>query len=227
MWDGPTGEGLNRAHLVKACEDSLRRLQTDYIDLYYAHSDDANTPLCDTLRTFDRLVKTGKVRAIAASNYSADRLEEALAVSEREGFARYDGLQPRYNLIDRQPFEGELAPACRRHGLGVAVYYALASGFLSGKYRRPEDIEGRARAAALKQYANERGWRLVAALHAVAKRLASTPATVSLAWLMAQPVVTAAIASATSVAQLDELLKATDLTLDAESLAELDAAGAS
>jgi len=218
------GAGLTPAQIERSVEDSLRRLQTDHIDLYYAHSDDANTPLRDTLEVFDRLVKSGKVRAIAASNYSAQRLEEALAVSEREGFARYEGLQPRYNLFDRQPFESELAPMCQRHGLGVAVYYALASGFLSGKYRRPEDIEGRARAAALKQYANERGWRIVAALHAVATRLSSTPATVAVAWLMAQPTVTAAIASATSIEQLDALLKATALTLDAASLAELDAA---
>ena len=153
-------------------------------------------------------------------------MEEALSVSSNEGYARYEGLQPRYNLIDRLPFESELAPVCQRHGIGVAVYYALASGFLSGKYRRLEDIQGRARAAALKQYSNERGWRVVAALHAVAQRLSSTPATVALAWLMAQPGVTSAIASATSLEQLEDLLKASELTLDSSSLAELDAASA-
>ncbi|MFL6664055.1 MAG: aldo/keto reductase [Rhizobacter sp.] len=220
------GAGLTPAQIERGAEDSLRRLQTDHIDLYYAHSDDATTPLDDTLAAFDRLVKSGKVRAIAASNYGAQRLEEALAASERAGVARYEGLQPRYNLLDREPFESELAPVCRRHGLGAAVYYALASGFLSGKYRRPEDTEGRARAAALKQYSNERGWRVVNALHGVARRLSSTPAAVALAWLMARPAVTSAIASATSVEQLDELLKATALTLDADSIAELDAASA-
>jgi aryl-alcohol dehydrogenase-like predicted oxidoreductase len=220
------GPGLAPALIERGVEDSLRRLQTDRIDLYYAHSDDPKTPLRDTLEAFDRLVKAGKVRAIAASNYSAERLEEALAVSAREGYARYEGLQPQYNLIDRQPFESTLAPVCLRHGLGVATYYSLASGFLSGKYRRPEDIEGRPRSGALKEYANERGWRIVAALHAVAERLSSTPAAVALAWLMAQPAVTSAIASATSVKQLDELLKATELTLDAASRAELDAASA-
>ena len=220
------GAGLTPAQIERGAEDSLRRLQTDYIDLYYAHSDDATTPLPDTLAAFDRLVKAGKVRAIAASNFNAQRLEEALSVSSSEGLVRYEGLQPRYNLIDRLPFESELAPVCLRHGLGVAVYYALASGFLSGKYRRQEDIQGRARAAALKQYSNERGWRVVAALHAVAQRLSSTPATVALAWLMAQPGVTSAIASATSLEQLEDLLKASELTLDSSALAELDAASA-
>jgi len=220
------GVGLTPAQIERGAEDSLRRLQTDCIDLYYAHSDDATTPLPDTLAAFDRLVKAGKVRAIAASNFNAQRLEEALLVSSSEGFVRYEGLQPRYNLIDRLPFESELAPVCQRHGIGVAVYYALASGFLSGKYRRLEDIQGRARAAALKQYSNERGWRVVAALHAVAQRLSSTPATVALAWLMAQPGVTSAIASATSLEQLEDLLKASELTLDSSALAELDAASA-
>ena len=220
------GPGLAPAQIERSVEDSLRRLQTDHIDLYYAHSDDAKTPLRDTLGAFDRLVKGGKVRAIAASNYSAARLEEALAVSAHEGYARYEGLQPQYNLIDRQAFETTLAPVCMRHGLGVASYYSLASGFLSGKYRRPEDAQGRARAGALKQYFNDRGWRVVAALHAVAGRLSSTPAAVALAWLMTQPAVTAAIASATSVEQLDELLKAAGLTLDAAATAELAASSA-
>ena len=218
------GAGLAPAQIERGVEDSLRRLQTDHIDLYYAHSDDAKTPLRDTLGAFDRLVKAGKVRAIAASNYGAERLEEALAVSAHEGYTRYEGLQPQYNLVDRQAFESKLAPVCRHHELGVACYYSLASGFLSGKYRRPEDAEGRARATALKQYFNDRGWRIVAALHAVAKRLSSAPATVALAWLMVQPAITAAIASATSVEQRDELLKATALTLDAASLADLDGA---
>ena len=220
------GEGLAAAQIERSVEDSLQRLQTDYVDLYYAHRDDAKTPLQETLAAFDRLVKAGKVRAIAASNYGAERLDEALAVSAREGLARYEGLQPQYNLLDRQAFESALAPACQRHGIGVASYYSLASGFLSGKYRRPEDARGRARAGALKQYFNDRGWRVLAALDAGAQRLSSTPAAVALAWLMAQPAVTSAIASATSVAQLDELLKATRLKLDAEAIAQLGAASA-
>ncbi len=215
------GKGLTRAQIERGVDDSLRRLQIERVDLLYAHSDDADTPIEETLAAFDRLVKAGKARAIGASNYSAERLEEALAVSEREGLARYECVQPPYNLLDREPFEGSLAPVCRRHGLGVATYYSLASGFLSGKYRRPEDAEGRARASGVQKYFNPRGWRVVEALQRVAQRLASTPASVALAWVMAQPGVTSAIASATSIAQLDELLKASELRLDEATLAEL------
>ncbi len=221
------GEGLDRKRIETSVEDSLRRLQTDRIDLFYAHADDDKTPIEETLAAFDKLVRAGKVRAIGASNFSAARLEASLAVSKREGYARYECLQPLYNLADRQPFESELAPVCLRHGVAVANYFSLASGFLSGKYRRAEDAEGRARAPRLQQYFNERGWRIVDALHAAAKRLNATPSTVAIAWTMAQPAITSAIASATSVAQLDELLKATELTLDAASLAELQAASAS
>jgi aryl-alcohol dehydrogenase-like predicted oxidoreductase len=220
------GKGLARAKIERAVEDSLRRLQTDRIDLYYAHVDDADTPLEETLSAFDRLVKAGKVRALGASNFSGDRLEQALAISEREGWARYDCLQPLYNLMDRQPFESELAPVCTRRQVGVAHFYALASGFLSGKYRRAEDATGKARGARVKSYFNERGWQVVDALHRAAQRTDSTPAAVALAWAMAQPPVTSAIASATSVAQLDELLAATRLTLDADTLRDLDEASA-
>jgi len=215
------GKGLTRAKIERSVEDSLRRLQTDRIDLYYAHADDADTPLEETLSAFDRLVKAGKVRALGASNYSGERLEQALAISQREGWARYECLQPLYNLMDREPFESTLAPVCARHGIGVAHYFALASGFLSGKYRRPEDALGKAREARVKSYFNERGWRVVEALHRVAHRLDTTPAAVALAWAMAQPTITSAIASATSIEQLDELLGATRLTLDADTLREL------
>ncbi len=220
------GAGLDRVRIEKSVEDSLRRLQTDHIDLFYAHADDDKTPMQETLAAFDWLVKGGKVRAIGASNFSGARLEQALAVSEREGFARYECLQPQYNLVDRQPFESDLAPVCSQHGVAVANYFALASGFLSGKYRRVEDAEGRARAARVKNYFNERGLRILDALDAVAKRLHTTPSTVAIAWTMAQPAITSAIASATSIAQLDELLKAVDLNIDAESMAQLQAASA-
>jgi aryl-alcohol dehydrogenase-like predicted oxidoreductase len=220
------GPGLTRARIERSVEDSLRRLQTDRIDLFYAHQDDPTTPLEETLGAFDRLVKAGKVRALGASNYSGARLAEAIGVSEREGLARYECLQPEYNLMEREPFESELAPVCARHGLGVASYYSLASGFLSGKYRRPEDAEGRTRGGRVQKYFNARGWRVVEALVQVAQRLHSTPATVAIAWTIAQPTMTSAIASATSVEQLDALLKATELKLDRQSLDELDAASA-
>lgn len=220
------GAGLDRARIETSVEDSLRRLQTDHIDLFYAHADDDKTPLEETLAAFDRLVKAGKVRAIGASNYSAQRLEQALRISERDGLARYECLQPQYNLVDRQPFEAELAPACQRHGVAVANYFSLASGFLSGKYRRAEDAEGRARAPRVKGYFNERGLRILDALDRVAKRLGTTPSTVAVAWVMAQPAITSAIASATSIGQLDELLKAAELRIDAVSMAELQAASA-
>jgi aryl-alcohol dehydrogenase (NADP+) len=220
------GRGLQRARIERGVEDSLRRLQTDRIDLLYAHEDDAATPLEETLEAFDALVKAGKVRSLGASNHSAARLEQALAISERAGLARYECLQPQYNLVDREPVESTLAPVCLRHGLAVAPYFSLASGFLSGKYRRTEDAEGHARAPRLKQYFNERGWRVLQALLSVSQRLHAPPAAVAIAWVMAQPSITAAIASATSVAQLDELIAATRLALDRESLERLGAAGA-
>jgi aryl-alcohol dehydrogenase-like predicted oxidoreductase len=220
------GKGLKRAQIERGAEDSLRRLQIDCIDLYYAHEDDAETPLEDTLAAFDRLVKAGKVRAIGASNYTAERLEAALAVSAAHDFARYECLQPQYNLLDREPFDSTLAPLCARHQLGVATYFSLASGFLTGKYRRAEDAEGRPRAGGVKRYFNARGWRVLDALDAVAKRLDSTPAAVALAWVMSRPTITSAIASATSLDQLDELLQATALRLDAEALAALEKASA-
>lgn len=220
------GKGLKRAQIERGAEDSLRRLQVDCIDLYYAHQDDADTSLEESLAAFDRLVKAGKVRAIGASNYTAERLEAALAVSAAHGYARYECLQPLHNLMDREPFESTLGPVCARHELGVAPYYSLASGFLTGKYRRPEDAAGRPRAGGVKRYFSERGWRVLDALDAAATRLRSTPAAVALAWLMTQPTVTSAIASATTLAQLDELLQATELRLDAETLRVLGEASA-
>jgi aryl-alcohol dehydrogenase-like predicted oxidoreductase len=220
------GEGLDRARIERSVDDSLRRLQTDHIDLFYAHKDDDKTPLEETLETFDRLVKAGKVRAIGASNYSGARLAQALAISEREGWARYECLQPQYNLVDREPFESDLAPVCLKNEVAVANFFSLASGFLSGKYQRLEDTEGRARAPRLKSYFNARGMRILEALLAASTRLGTTPSTVAIAWTMAQPSITSAIASATSVAQLDELLRAAELRIDDASMAQLQAASA-
>ena len=225
MGDGHIG--LKPQRIREAVEASLRRLQTDRIDLYQAHKDDPDSPLEDTLGTFAELVKEGKVRAIGASNYEAPRLAQALAVSEQYGWPRYQSLQPLYNLYDRAVFERELQPLCEREGLGVINYYALASGFLSGKYRRPEDAAKSARGAGVtKKYLNERGLKILDALDAVAQRLGGTPTQVALAWNIAQRAVAAPIVSATSLDQLQDLIRAAQLKLDAQALAQLDAASA-
>ncbi|HET9645604.1 MAG TPA: aldo/keto reductase [Burkholderiaceae bacterium] len=215
------GQGLKPAQIERGVEDSLRRLRIERIDLLYAHRDDPDTALEDTLAAFDRLVRAGKVRAIAASNYTAERLEQALAISARNGLARYECLQPPYNLLEREPVEGSLAPLCRREGVGIAPYYSLAMGFLSGKYRRREDFQGRPRAMGLVKYDNARGWRVVETLHGVARRYGVPPASIAIAWVLAQPGITSAIASATSTAQLDELMRACNIKLDDQAVAEL------
>jgi aryl-alcohol dehydrogenase-like predicted oxidoreductase len=218
---------LEAAYVKRAVEDSLRRLQTDRIDLLYAHWDVPETPLEETLGAFDELVRAGKVRAIAASNFSAGRLAEALAISDREGLARYGALQPKYNLLDRDEYEGDVERLCRAEGLGVAPYYGLAAGFLTGKYARDGAAPDSVRAERVAgTYFDERGWRTLDAVRAVAERRAATPAQVALAWLMARPSVTAPIASATSVEQVRDLLGATDVELTPEDLGELDRAGA-
>jgi len=221
---GPDKKGLSPAYIRSAVEDSLKRLQTDHIDLYQSHTDDAATPLAATLGTYEELIKAGKVRAIGASNYSADRFEEALAVSEQHDLPRYESMQPNYNLYDRADFEAKLQDACIRNNVGVISYFSLASGFLTGKYRSEADIEGKSRARMVKKFLNDRGFRILDALDNVAKETASTPARVAIAWLMAQPGITAPIASATSLSQLEELFEATRLQLDAEQLKQLDAA---
>ena len=219
--------GLQPARIRAAVEASLRRLQVDCIDLYQAHKDDEATPLADTLEAFARLIEEGKVRAIGASNYSAARLAEALAVSAQAGLPRFESLQPLYNLYDRADFERELQPLCQREQLGVMNYYALAAGFLSGKYRTPEDAGQSARGASTcEKYLNERGLRILAGLDEAAQRSGSTPAQVAIAWLLAQPGVTAPIASATSLAQLDALVQAAQLRLDGETLELLAQASA-
>lgn len=214
--------GLRPARIRQAVEESLRRLQTDCIDLYQAHQDDPDTPLQDTLGLFARLVEEGKVRAIGASNYTPGRLAEALRTSEQLGLPRFESLQPLYNLYDRAVFEQELQPLCREAGVGVISYYSLAAGFLTGKYRSQQDVRKSPRGAnTVAKYLNARGLRILAALDAAAERTAATPAQVAIAWAMAQPGITAPIASATSLGQLGDLVKAPELALDSGSLALL------
>ena len=219
-------KGLSPANIQAACEDSLRRLRTDVIDLYQAHEDDPTVPLEDTLGAFARLIEQGKVRAIGASNYSAARLAEALELARRHGLPRFETLQPEYNLVDRAGYESELEPLVRTHDIGVIGYYALASGFLSGKYRSEADAaKSPARGAhVVRRYLNPRGKRILAALDDVACRHAASVAQVALAWLIARPGITAPIVSATSVAQLRELAAARTLLLSKADIAALDSA---
>ena len=206
-------KGLSAANIEAAVEDSLKRIGTDYIDIYFAHIDDETVPLEETLTAFDKLVKAGKVRALGASNYSAERLGQALNVSKEQGLARYEVVQPLYNLHDREDFESGLATWAQGHEVGVVSYFSLASGFLTGKYRSPEDLKGSARADFLQGYFSERGQRVLQELLAVSDEMSVPPAQVALAWLLSRPGVTAPIASATSLAQLDEILDAVTLSL--------------
>jgi len=217
-------EGLSAAVIERGIEASLRRLGTGHVDLYYSHKDDPATPFEETLGAFDRLVKAGKVRAIGASQIAADRLEQALAVSAREGLTPYTVLQTWYNLMDRARFEEALAGVAQRHGLGVLPFYGLANGFLTGKYRSEADLKKSIRGDRSLPYLNERGFAVLAALDAVAAEVGATPAQVALAWNAAQAAITAPIASATSVAQVEELVGAMTLELDAGQLERLSAA---
>jgi aryl-alcohol dehydrogenase-like predicted oxidoreductase len=219
---GDGKQGLKAAYIRQAVEDSLQRLQTDYIDVYQAHKDDAETPLEETLGAFDELVKQGKVRYIGASNYTGARLAEALETSRKNGFASYVSLQPHYNLVERDPFETDLLPVVEKHQVGVIPYFSLASGFLTGKYRGQKDTENVARGPMVQKYLNDWGFGVVAALDEVANAHGSTPARVALAWLIAQPGITAPIASATNEKQLADLAEAAKLKLDAESIRKLD-----
>jgi aryl-alcohol dehydrogenase-like predicted oxidoreductase len=223
---GPGRKGLSRQHIRRSVEDSLRRLRTDYIDLYQSHADDPDTPLEETLDTYSELIKEGKVRAIGASNYDAPRLLQALQTSQRQDYPRYESLQPQYNLYDRADYESALEPLCVEHEVGVICYYSLASGFLSGKYRSEHDLGKSVRGQAVQKYLNERGMRILAALDEVADQHASTPAQVALAWLIARPGITAPIASATSLKQLDDLIAAAELTLEPASIERLNQASA-
>ena len=223
---GPDKKGLAKAYILRAVEDSLRRLKTDVIDLYQSHQDDANTPLEETLEAYATLVKDGKVRAIGASNYSGVRLTEALHIAKQHNLPRYECLQPHYNLLERAGYEQDLELVCLREGIGVIPYFALASGFLTGKYRSEADLAQGPRGRMVQKYLNERGLRILSALDRVAADLHSTPGKVALAWLIARPSITAPIASATSVAQLNDLVDAAHLKLDAASIETLNHAGA-
>ena len=220
MGDGR--KGLRAKWITEEVEHSLKRLQTDHIDLYFAHEDDLEVPLDETLGAFAKLVQAGKVRAIGASNYEAPRLTEALGVSEAKGLPRYEVLQPHYNLYDRMAYEVALEDVAVEHGLGVVTYFSLAKGFLTGKYRTEADLSKSPRGSGMGANLEARGQRILAALDEVAGETKSNPAQVALAWLIARPSVTAPIASATSLEQLDDLIGATHLQLDDEALQRLD-----
>jgi aryl-alcohol dehydrogenase-like predicted oxidoreductase len=222
---GPGDIGLSAQYIRRAVDRSLQRLQTDYIDLYQAHRDDPSVPLEETAVAFDALVKAGKVRVLGASNFSADRLAAALEVSAKLGLARYESLQPHYNLVVRSEFESQLAALCAREQIGVIPYFALASGFLTGKYRSAEDVGKSVRGARMAALLDARGLRILAALDAIAANHATTQACVAIAWLLARGV-TAPIASATSVAQLRQILPGAMLSLSQEEVAALNAASA-
>jgi aryl-alcohol dehydrogenase-like predicted oxidoreductase len=209
---------------MQAVEDSLRRLQTDYIDLYQSHRDDPETPIEETLSAYADLIKQGKVREIGASNFSAPRLAEALKISTDKGLPRYQSLQPQYSLVERAEFEGPLEELCLKEKVGVIGYYSIASGFLTGKYRSKADSEGKTRGPRVEKYLTDYGFGVVAALDDVARRYNAKPVQIAMAWLIARPSVTAPIASATNLDQLTELLKSADIKLDAASIHQIDAA---
>lgn len=225
MGDGKVG--LKADYIARAVEDSLRRLQTDVIDLYQSHKDDEATPQEETLAAYDKLIKAGKVRAIGASNFSAERLQAALTLSEKSGLPRYESLQPEYSLAERSSYEGALQRVCEQNGIGVITFFSLAAGFLTGKYRSEADYGKSPRGArGIPKYMNERGMRILAELDAVAKETRAEPASVALAWLLAKPSVTAPIASATKPEHVDTLMAATRLELSKEQVAKLDVASA-
>jgi aryl-alcohol dehydrogenase-like predicted oxidoreductase len=220
------GKGLSKDHILRSAEESLRRLQTDYIDLYQSHRDDPDTNFEETLSAYAQLIQEGKVRAIGASNFRGERLNQVMEVSMNGGLPAYCCLQPLYNLYDRQDYETNLQPVVQAWNLGVVPYYSLAAGFLTGKYRSEADLQNRARGTTVQKYLNERGLRILAALHSVAEEYGSSPAAVAIAWLMARPTVTAPIVSATSTDQLDTILSAAELNLSQKSVVYLDAESA-
>lgn len=219
-------KGLKKEYILQAVEDSLKRLKTDYIDLYQTHFDDEDTPVEETLSAYAQLVKEGKVRWIGASNMTPERLKESRASSLENGFPVYQSLQPHYNLYAREPFENGLEPICFGHGLGVITYYSLESGFLTGKYRTKADLGKSLRGGKMDQYFDERGLKILAALDEVSANHNTTPAAVALAWLIHRPSVTAPIVSATSVEQLESIIAAPDLDLGATDIGLLTSASA-
>lgn len=221
---GPGRKGLSKSYIRSAVEASLQRLQTDYIDLYQSHRDDLDTPQQETLGAYEELIREGKVRAIGASNFTTARLKEALEISTELGLPRYESLQPKYNLSDRAEYESELELLCLQEEIGVIPYYGLASGFLTGKYRSEADFGKSVRGGRMAAYLDDRGRRILAALDAVSARRNATPAQIALAWLMARPGLTAPIASATSEEQIRDLVRATEVRLDPEDIAQLDRA---
>ncbi|MFI5295376.1 MAG: aldo/keto reductase [Thermodesulfovibrionales bacterium] len=223
---GPNDKGLSKTYILRAVERSLQRLQTDHIDLYQSHFDDPDTPLEETLEAYAQLIKQGKVTAIGASNYTSERLSRALEISKQPGFPGYQSLQTLYNLYDRADYETNMEPLCKKRKLGVLTYFSLASGFLTGKYRSGDDLAGRARGEMVRKYMNARGFRILKALDQVSKQLNSKPVSVALAWLIAHPGITAPIASATSLEQLDDLINATRLELDHSSVQLLNQSSA-
>jgi aryl-alcohol dehydrogenase-like predicted oxidoreductase len=223
---GPGGKGLSRQHIVKSVENSLQRLQTDYIDLYQSHSDDPTVSPEETLATYAELVRQGKVRALGASNFTVERMTESLQISQQHGYPRYESLQPLYNLYSRASYEQQLEAFCQQNEIGVIGYFSLASGFLTGKYRSEKDLSDRIRAGMVKGYLNPRGYRILEALDEVAKNYQATPAQIALAWLLARPSVTAPIVSATSVKQLNEIVKAADIKLAPAAIERLNQASA-
>jgi aryl-alcohol dehydrogenase-like predicted oxidoreductase len=218
------GKGLSKAWIMRQVDASLKRLQTDYIDLYQSHRDDPATPVEETLEAYAQLIQQGKVRVIGCSNFTAERIRESLAASRKNGWPRYESLQPNYNLYERATYESTLEPLALQEKLGVSPYYGLASGFLTGKYRSQDDLKKSPRGQSTKKYLNDRGFRILQALDQVAERYQTKPAQVALAWLMARKSITAPIASATSVEQLNELVQAITLELDRESIDKLNKA---
>lgn len=223
---GRPAKGLSARWIEQAVEGSLKRLGVEAIDHYFSHRPDDDTPHEETLSAYDRLIKAGKVRSIGASNFTAAQLDAALKVAARDGLPRYSSIQPEYNLYDRAALEGPLLDLCRAEGLGVIPYYGLASGFLSGLYRDKAATEGKTRKGRLDSYMTPRGFRILDALDAVAARHGANPAQVALAWVAAQPGLTGPIASATTAAQVADLVRAATLALSAQDLADLDAASA-
>ncbi len=214
---------VSKEFIIKNVEGSLKRLKTDYIDLYQTHFDDENTPVEETLSAYQQLIKEGKVRTVGTSNMSPRRILESLAASEKEGLPRYQTLQPQYNLLERGSFENELQEIAEKNNMGVLNYYSLASGFLTGKYRSKNDLNKSQRGGAVEKYLNEKGFKVLGALDKISKKYSTTPATISLAWLLARPNITAPIVSATSLKQLEAIIQAPKLKLDVEDMAMLNA----